>query len=192
MRAFTVFNVDQCEGITLPPRMRPVRHDVSVPQAMRDVVDGYADGPELEHRPSVRAYYQPAVDRITLPELGQFADAPAYCGTALHELIHSTGHKSRLDRFAKNGAPQHFGSERYAAEELVAEIGASMLASMRGIPVSFDQSAAYVASWLQALRDDRGLIVVAAQRAQKAVDRILTTEVAAGELEPTCGFADAA
>jgi antirestriction protein ArdC len=176
LRSFTVFNLAQCDGVTLPPRMRVVREPVTPPEAMAEILAAYVDGPEIVHRPSTGAWYEPAADRITLPELSQFDDAPGYASTALHELVHSTGHESRLDRFAKTGPPQHFGTERYAAEELTAEIGASMLAAEFDIPVSFDRSAAYVASWLEALRNDSGMILAAAQRSHHAVDRIVPPE----------------
>jgi antirestriction protein ArdC len=177
MRTFTVFNLDQTEGVDLPPRFRALteREPVDVPTALGDILEGYADGPTLEHRAQGSAYYDPARDAITLPPVDAFRDGTAYAGTALHELTHSTGHPKRLDRWTADSSPMHFGSGKYAREELVAELGSAMLAAVSGIPCEVEQSAAYVASWLEALENDHGLIITAAQQAQKACDRILGT-----------------
>lgn len=179
MRGYYVFNLDQCDGVKLSPKLARLvatdREPVVVDDAVSDVLAGYRNGPELEHRAQDRAFYVPSTDRITLPVLESFQDSAGYAGTLFHELVHSTGHESRLARFERTGEPQHFGSERYAREELVAEMGAAILAATVGVDVPTDNTAAYVASWLRALRDDRSLVISAAQYAQKAVDRILGT-----------------
>lgn len=176
MRNYTVFNLEQTEDVQLPPRFTREAEDrepVEVDEAVTAILEGYADGPQVRHVRGDRAYYEPARDVITLPELDQFKTAEGFASTALHEITHSTGHSSRLDRFALNGEPQHFGSERYAREELVAEMGAAILATTAGVDLDLNQTAAYVASWLGALRDDKTLVVKAAQQAQRAVDRVL-------------------
>jgi len=177
LRYYHVFNVEQCDDVKLPPRftMPEEREPLTVSDAVRAVIDGYANGPAIRHAPSDRAYYSPMDDAITLPALEQWTTETGYAGTLFHELTHSTGHPSRLDRFARNGEPQHFGSQQYAREELVAEMGAAILAASTGIDCDFPQSAAYVASWLRALSDDRSLVLKAAQQAQRATDRILGT-----------------
>lgn len=168
MRYFTVFNVAQTEGLEIPQKFLATREPVPV---LDGVAEALAYGPEVRHLAQDRAYYEPAKDRITLPALEQFVSAESYAATALHEIAHSTGHESRLGRF--DGSPVTFGCETYAEEELVAEIGAAMLATALGISVEWDQHAAYLASWLKALKDDRGLLIAAAQKAQKAVDLVL-------------------
>lgn len=176
MRHYFVFNLEQTDDVKLPPRFsvnEDEREPVVVSEALADVIEGYVDGPTIEHRTSDRAYYMPTTDVVTLPQLDQFEAEGGYAETVLHELVHSTGHASRLGRFAKTGEPQHFGSERYAREELLAEMGAAILAAEHGIEVDFENTAAYVASWLKALRDDKALVIRAAQAAQKAVDRIV-------------------
>jgi antirestriction protein ArdC len=176
LRHYFVFNLDQCDGVTLPPRFRTdEREPVEVGEAMRGILAGYVNGPEVRHALGERAYYSPSDDRITLPLLEQFTTAEGFASTALHELTHSTGHASRLDRFDRTGEPQHFGDERYAREELVAEMGAAMLAAAYGIETSFENSAAHIASWLRALRDDDSLVIRASQQAQRATDRIVGT-----------------
>lgn len=98
-----------------------------------------------------------------------------------HELAHSTGHPSRLNREGYQTAAR-FGSESYSREELVAEFAATFLGHEAGIdPSRVEQSAAYIASWLLALRDDRRLAVVAAAQGQKAADHVLGRERGAAD-----------
>lgn len=172
-RAFRVFNASQCEG--LPESFYPQpgsSETLAEPQA---VLDGYLEhgGPTLDHVPTERAYYTPHNDRIVLPLRTQFRTPAHYYATAFHETVHSTGHPSRLNR---PGIAEfdHFGSDRYAKEELAAEMGAAMLLSETGLedPALHDNSAAYVQSWLGALKDDRNLVISAASQAYKAVDLI--------------------
>jgi antirestriction protein ArdC len=176
LRSYTVFNLDQTENVTLPPRFDlPEFEPVEPGEAVEAVLAGYVDGPELRYRTGDAAYYTPDNDTVTLPALDQFGDQVAYAGTLFHELTHSTGHASRLNRFERNGEPQHFGTERYAREELVAEMGAAILAAVAGTEHHIERSAAYVENWLGRLRDDKSLVILAAQQAQKAVDRITGT-----------------
>jgi antirestriction protein ArdC len=172
-RAFRVFNAAQCED--LPARFYPQPSDgesLAEPQA---TLDGYLTrgGPTLDHVPTDRAYYTPSSDRIVLPLRTQFRGPGHYYETAFHEAIHSTGHPSRLDRPGISSF-DHFGSGQYAKEELVAQIGAAMLLAETGIddPGLFDNSAAYVQSWLGALKNDRSLVVSAASQAYRAVELV--------------------
>lgn len=177
MRYYNVFNLDQTEGVELPSRASALlgseREEIAVPDLVESVVSGYEGGPEVGHRRGDRAAYSPVGDRIEMPALDQWDRVEDYAGTLFHELVHSTGHPERLSRFTAGSV--RFGCEEYAEEELVAEIGAQMLAATVGISLEVERSAAYVEHWLGVLRDDRGLIVKAAQKAQKAVDRILGT-----------------
>ena len=173
LRTFTVFNVAQTEGVELPPRfakLTVVGEPVPVLDGAKAALDAYVDGPTVTHVRQDRAFYRPSTDSVTLPQLDQFETPEGYASTLFHELVHSTGHASRLARDTEGAC---FGNETYAKEELVAEIGAAMLAAVVGVDVQVEQSAAYVASWLRALKDDRSLLISAAQQAQKAVDRIV-------------------
>lgn len=170
LRYFSVFNVEQADGLTLPPRFAQDREPVEPEAGVLSVLGGYEDGPSVTHTASDRAFYSPSEDKIVLPLREQFDTGDGYAGTVFHELVHSTGHRSRLDRFTES-AP--FGCSNYAKEELVAEVGATLLGATVGVTTSLDSSAAYVASWLRQLQDDRSLIIKASQQAQKAVDRIL-------------------
>ena len=104
----------------------------------------------------------------------QFNSTGEYYSTAFHELTHSTGHRSRLDRLR---ATAHFGNESYSKEELVAEIGAAALMNYVGLETvsTLRNSAAYVQSWLAALRNDKRLIVTASGAASKAFEYITAT-----------------
>jgi antirestriction protein ArdC len=172
LRYYRVFNAMQADH--LPDRFHPApKHDTQIraPQAMLDAYLGA--GPVLRHVAGDRAAYQPATDTIRLPLRRQFRSAENYYATAFHEAAHSTGHPSRLDRPGV-AAFDHFGSDRYAREELVAEMTSSVLCAETGIdnPALFDNSAAYIAGWLSALNDDRTLVIAAAAQAQRACDLI--------------------
>jgi len=124
-----------------------------------------------------------------MPKQGSFASSESYYCALFHELIHSTGHQSRLNR-KEIVEPNSFGSEKYSIEELTAEIGACYLNSVAGIvDTEFDNSVAYIKAWIERLRNDKRLIVYASSQAQKATDYILNvpsypkTEDAEQELE---------
>jgi antirestriction protein ArdC len=118
------------------------------------------------------ASYSLIADVVSLPDPEQFDGDEEYYCTLFHELIHSTGNKKRLGRIE----PALFGSDPYAREELVAEIGASFLAGVAGFEeAGGDQSAAYIAHWLTAIRNNSKLVIQAAAQAQKAADLILGT-----------------
>ena len=174
LRHFSVFHIDQCEGI------KP-RHDTTAatqriePDAAADaIITDYLNrsGVRLIHQEGDRAFYRPSTDTVTLPLMEQFTERAEYYSTAFHELTHSTGHTSRLNRLTKVAC---FGSEDYSKEELIAEIGAAAMVNHVGLETSssFRNSAAYVQSWLKALKDDRRLIVSAAGQAEKACSLIL-------------------
>lgn len=118
---------------------------------------------------SNEAYYSPSGDFIVLPELNQYRQVEEFYSTAFHEITHSTGHSSRLDRLSNERCS--FGSEKYSREELVAEIGSAMCLNRLGIDTqkSFKNSVAYVQSWLKALQNDNKMIFWASSRAEAAV-----------------------
>ena len=173
LRYYNVFHIDQCEGLT-------AKHTESLPEAAEPdaaaeaIIAAYCSksGVQLNHQEGDRAYYTPSTDSITLPARQQFKETAEYYSTVFHELTHSTGHKSRLDRLSKIAA---FGSEEYSKEELVAEIGAATLNNVCGLETadSFRNSAAYVQNWLAALKNDKKLIVSASGKAEKAVSLVL-------------------
>jgi antirestriction protein ArdC len=176
LRYYRVFNATQAGH--LPERFHPApgeHSEISEPQA---VLDGYlARGPQLVHVAGDRADYHPATDTIRLPLRSQFRTGEGYYATAFHEAGHSTGHPSRLGR-PGIAAFDHFGSDKYAREELVAQMSSSILCVQTGIedPQIFDNSASYIAGWLSALNHDTRLVVTAAAQAQRACDVINQAE----------------
>jgi antirestriction protein ArdC len=178
MRSYAVFNLDQCDNVEAPEAQAITKREpVSVEAGIASILASYTDKPTIDHRATDRAFYRPSTDTITLPKLEQFNSSADYSATLTHELIHSTGHKSRLDRHAERDLdkPCHFGSENYAKEELVAELGAQFLMNGAGIDTSGEltNSASYLAGWLGALKNDSSLIVSSAGKAQRATDYIL-------------------
>ena len=173
LRYFNVFHIDQCEG--LKAKHQPeLPNTANADEAADAIIHDYCErsGVKLKHQEGDRAFYSPSSDSITLPLLAQFAETAEYYSTAFHELTHSTGHASRLNRLEKTA---FFGSEAYSKEELIAEIGAATLVNYAGIETSssFRNSAAYVQNWLKVLSDDKRFIVSAAGKAEKAVALIL-------------------
>lgn len=169
---FNVFHESQLEGYepTETTQEAPIATDSTADAIIADYLN--RSGVKLEHIRGDEAYYSPAFDRVVLPLREQFPDMAEYYSTAFHELTHSTGHSSRLNRLTNTA---HFGSEVYSKEELTAEIGAAALLNHVGIETgkSFKNSAAYIQSWLRVLRNDSRFIVSAASKAEKAVNLIL-------------------
>jgi len=116
--------------------------------------------------------YKATVDVVEMPNMGQFEDGEHFYAALLHELVHASGAKTRLDRFEKAEGDRE---ERYGYEELVAELGAAFLSATCGLDNSsrLDDASAYIAGWLKALQDDKKLLLQAASAAQKAADFIL-------------------
>lgn len=180
LRYFNVFHIDQCEGVSPKHEQQMPEHPAQPFAAADAIITDYLNrsGVKLVHEEGDRAVYRPSCDSVTLPLMEQFAEASEYYGTAFHELTHSTGHESRLNRLAKCA---FFGSEEYSKEELVAEIGAAALVNHVGLETesSFRNAAAYIQSWLKDLKNDKRLIVSAAGQAEKAVRLILGEDVTA-------------
>lgn len=137
-----------------------------------EIFKGYINAPDYTFE-SGSAYYQPRRDRINVPPLKDFDLPEEYYCTLFHEMVHSTGHRNRLNRPGIEEVAA-FGSEVYSKEELVAEMGAAMLCGVAGIDNStIDNSASYIAGWLEALKNDKRMVAQAAAQAQKAADYIL-------------------
>lgn len=171
LRYFHVFNVEQVDGLELEPVAKPTA-DVPAIDAAESVAAGYVDAPSLGHGGD-RACYSRVSDHVQMPQRNAFESAERYYLTLWHELTHSTGHEKRLAR-QDLAEFERFGDASYSREELCAEIGSAMVAARVGVvQPDIAQSAAYVAGWLSALRNDKRLIVSAASRAQRAADWIL-------------------
>lgn len=180
LRYFNVFHIDDCEGIEPRWNDKLPTENAQPIEAAEQALKGYIarSGVGFENNKQDRAYYSPALDCISLPLMEQFTEIAEYYSTAFHEATHSTGHKSRLNRFTGDAANALFGSESYSKEELVAEIGSACIMHDLGIetPGSFKNSAAYIQNWLKVLKNDKRMIVNAASKADKAARLILNIE----------------
>ena len=168
-KQFVVFNLAQCGGEKLERfrTIRPVREFLDFAPAEEAIS---ATGADIRHIGN-RAFYTPDSDFVQLPPKVAFDSEASYYSTALHELVHWSGHDSRLNRLDKLA---RFGDQSYAAEELVAELGAAFLSSSLGIPnLPLQDNAAYLKSWLEVLRADNRAIFTAATAASAAADFIL-------------------
>ncbi|MGE3836101.1 MAG: ArdC family protein [Acidimicrobiia bacterium] len=180
-RAYSVFAAEQCDGADdiLAARAQALA-ERDTPERI-DAADRYfAAVPATVVEGGNRAYYRPAADTIHLPAQPQFDHAAAYYGTRAHETVHWTGHPDRLNRDLSG----RFGSDAYAAEELVAELGAAMWCAQAGLSaVTRPDHASYLAGWLRVLRSDARALVTVASRAQAALDHLnsLAVEVVAAE-----------
>ena len=178
LRYYTVFHVNQCEGIDPKFIASQPRHtDLKPDETAEKVLSGYVARSHVTFTSteSDQAFYRPLTDEIVVPLISQFDDIAEYYSTAFHESVHSTGHQSRLNRI---DAVSHFGSEEYSREELVAELGSSYLVNYVGLESkgSFQNSASYIDGWLKVLKSDKRFIVAAAGKAEKAVRYILGEE----------------
>lgn len=162
-RVYCVFNEAQVEGAALVAPRPATSADERIAAAETFMAN---TGANIAHGGD-RAYYRPSTDQICLPYFEQFAAPAAYYAVLAHETVHWTGAKKRLDRDLQN----RFGTEAYAMEELVAELGSAFLAARLGIAVEpRPDHAAYIGTWLKVLHDDPRAILTASGKAQQAVD----------------------
>lgn len=173
LRYYTVFNVEQCEGLTIPEAPKAPETPAIAPiDACEAIVSNSQMKAPIRHA-GAQAFYSPMLDSITMPVRELFHSSEEYYSTLFHEMAHATGHSQRLDR-KLDTAPAAFGTEDYSKEELVAEMASAFLCATAGIeaPV-IENQAAYIQGWLKRLRGDSKLLVSAAAQGQKAADYIL-------------------
>ncbi|MGH7101452.1 MAG: ArdC family protein [Acetobacteraceae bacterium] len=167
LKRFTLFNTDQCEGLpaeAAPPPPEPLPERRSLPQVEALI---RATGADIRIGGN-RAFYMPSTDHIQVPPMSAFFEPINWHRTVLHEMVHYTGHSSRLNR-DQSGA---FGSSAYSFEEIVAETGCAFLcASLSIIPTV--RHSDYIGSWLDVLRENDRAIIRAASAASKAADYLL-------------------
>jgi len=171
VRWSNVFNLDQTEGIE-PPAITRSQNDLLANDRAAAIVQEAKLCP-IYHI-GFAALYSARDDVIRIPAPATIYSPEGYYHTLFHEMTHATGHGSRLDRQGVTD-PAKFGSERYSKEELIAELGAAFLSNEAGIlnGVQFENSAAYLNSWISKLENDQKLIVTAASQAQRSADFVL-------------------
>lgn len=166
LKRFTVFNTDQCDGLpadiatTAPPPL---------PGMIEPTVEVLIKATGIDFRiGGNRAFYAPMEDYVQVPPPAAYFEPINWHRTALHELCHASGHRSRLNRDLGGS----YGTKKYAFEELIAELGSAFSCASLGI-VPTVRHADYIGSWLEVLREDNRAIVRAASHASKAADYLL-------------------
>ena len=200
-KEMAVFNVEQIDGLNLKPASEEALPPVKPLEAQNFVIERYQKAMEARglKAPKIQYTYvgkygshesspnwKPNADVVVLPNPEQFNSPEDYFEVLMHELTHSTGHQTRLDRsnlIKDYGNPD--GVSR-AREELIAEIGSAILADMFGVAYHLDKNASYVGSWLSRLKENPEEVVAATTEAQKAVDYLLGVDL--GDWSPLTGY----
>ena len=170
LRYYRVFHLDDIEGVE--SKIEDSAPIDSIEEAEK-IVNGYKNPPKILENGD-KSYYAPSSDTVVIPPRKYFKTPEGRYETLFHELVHSTGHPKRLNRFEVDAQNAAFGSVEYSKEELVAEIGTAFLCSLAGIEKTFQNSVAYIQAWIQMLKNDKKMIISASAKAQKAVEYILS------------------
>ena len=172
LRYHNVFNIAQCEKLP-EDKISVIEINQNDPiQTSEDIVTNMVQAPTIKYGKE-QAYYSPKYDYVSVPSMESFESSEKFYGTLFHELVHSTGHESRLNR-KELMKMNPFATKSYSIEELTAEIGACYLNSLAGIDIEgMDNNIAYIQAWLNRLKNDKKFIFYASSNAQKAVDFIL-------------------
>jgi antirestriction protein ArdC len=173
MKGYTVFNVDQIDNLPTEYRTEPVPTDSEPLDLIEDAEAFFAKTGAVIRHGGNKAYYAPAQDIVQLPVPESFNTAESYAATKAHEITHWSSHPTRLDR----QLGKRFGDDAYAAEELIAEMGAAFLCAQLGLtPEVRDDHAAYLDHWLKVLKGDKKAIFTAASQAQKACEFLFSLQ----------------
>ena len=174
LRYYVVFNISQCENIPEDKLPSDTAREFEPLLECENIIQTMQNPPLIQSKEN-EAYYHPGKDFINMPKKKSFDSNDAYYAVLFHELIHSTGHTSRLNRIGVQQMSP-FGSDLYSTEEIIAEMGSCYLTSFVGIaPKPLDNSVAYIQGWLERLKNDKRILIYAASQAQKAADYILIT-----------------
>jgi antirestriction protein ArdC len=182
LRYYKVWNLDQTEGCS-HKRIKELQEayekeeedgrEFNPIEVCETVVTNMPNSPTISNGVQ-QAYYRPSNDSINMPAKNSFVGDEEYYSVLFHEMSHSTGHESRLGRHKERGCGHHKARVETSKEELVAEMGSAFLCGHTGIErATIDNSAAYIASWLKALKNDPKMVVSAAAKAQASTDYIL-------------------
>ena len=177
LRYYNVFHISQVDGVE--PKEQLKISDLEPIEEAEKIKTEYMNRERLKIFEKVTndAFYLPIQDYIQVPCKEQYQDIEEFYSTLFHEMIHSTGHKNRLNRPDMQGIVR-YGSEKYSKEELTAELGSAMIINILGIETgkSFKNSSRYIQDWLQALKNDNKFIASASSKAEKAVKYILNEQ----------------
>lgn len=178
LRYYKVFHISDCKGIESKMESKPVTVASEPIERAEEIINSYVERQEglkfKNDEPSNRAFYRPSDDLVVVPMLSQYSVTEEYYSTVFHEFTHSTMTESRCNR-KKGNKMTAYGSADYSREELVAELGSTMLCTIAELnsEKAFKNSVAYIQGWLQALANDNKMIVWAASRAERAARYII-------------------
>ena len=178
LRYYKVFHISDCTGIESKMGSEPITVASEPIERAEKIINGYVEREEglkfKNDEQSNQAFYRPSDDLVVVPMLSQYPVTEEYYSTTFHELTHSTMAESRCNR-KKGNKMAAYGSTDYSREELVAELGSTMLCTIAELnsEKTFKNSVAYIQGWLHALENDNKMIVWAASRAEKAAQYIL-------------------
>ena len=177
LKEYKVFNIDQIDNIEIDIPEVVLKPENEVLEACENIITGMPNAPAIKHGDAKRAFYVPSSDYVNIPDIKFFDSSEFYYDTLFHELTHSTGHQSRLNR-PEITEMNSFGTKDYSKEELVAEFGGSFLCGFAGIQNerTIENSTAYIQGWVKKLESDKRFIIEAAAKAQKAADYILNLD----------------
>lgn len=189
IKFYQVFNAQQCDKLPEYELIQTPEMAVEERARQNDLIETVIANSEapVYYDGGNRAYYSPMSDSIHLPEIKDFKTMQDYYATALHEIAHSTGHESRLNRSLKG----IFGSPDYAREELRAELASVFIQTELGISVEgkhFENHGAYLASWLKAVKDNPKEFYSAASDAEKISDYVSSHYLKEREREDIYGI----
>lgn len=177
LKYFNVFHISQVDGVE--PKEQLKISDLEPIEKAEKIKTEYMNRERLKifEKVTNKAFYTPTFDYIEVPCKEQYQNIEEFYSTLFHEMIHSTGHKNRLNRPDMQGIVR-YGSEKYSKEELTAELGSAMIINILGIETekSFKNSSGYIQDWLQVLKNDNKFIVSASSKAEKAVKYILNEQ----------------
>ena len=174
LKSYSVFNVAQCDGLVTAEAPEPLSEPERDERVERFVANV---GAEVRFNAG-RAFYSPSEDYLGMPKRGLFHTAESFYATLIHETVHFSGHPSRLDRLKLTA---RYGSESYAVEELIAELGASFLCAELGINSDLPNHASYLASWLAVMKGDKRAIFKAAAAASQAAQFLKARQPVGGD-----------
>ena len=174
LKYYNVFNISDIENIPakyMEKTKLNEKNNIEI-QTAEQIINNYKNPPKFEYCTGT-PHYSPTNDTIRTPKKEYFKSANHYYSTVYHEMAHSTGHISRLNRFNHQSKTLNYRSTEYAKEELVAELTASFLMAETGEKINIKNRTAYIQSWLKALKNDCKMLLQAAGKAEKAVNYIL-------------------
>lgn len=174
LKYINIFHVSQVDGVE-PKTIKLIEHKPI--EKAEEIKNEYKKRENIVIKEMVTndAFYSPSRDFIQVPCKEQYQNINEFYSTLFHEMVHSTGHKDRLQRLDSSAKFASFGSEDYSKEELIAEIGSAFLMNHVGIETTktLENSSAYIKSWLRVLKDDNRFIVSASGKAEKSMKYIL-------------------